>query len=108
MTDRELSAEVVAEMLRRGEPQLVDVREPYEHEAGRIAGSRHVELRALAAEAGTIERRRPVVFYCRVGARSAMATQAFSAAGYDAWNLSGGIVSWVAAGLPIEGQVADH
>jgi rhodanese-related sulfurtransferase len=43
-----------------------------------------------------------------VGGRSAMATQAFAAAGWDAYNLSGGIVSWVAAGLPIEGHVADH
>jgi rhodanese-related sulfurtransferase len=108
MTDRELSPEVAAEMLARGEAQLVDVREPYEHAAGRIAGARHVELSALAAEAETIERDRPVVFYCRVGARSAMAAQAFAGSGWDAYNLSGGIVSWVVAGLPIEGEVADH
>jgi rhodanese-related sulfurtransferase len=108
MTDRELSPEVAAEMLARGEAQLVDVREPYEHAAGRIAGARHVELGALAAEAETIERDRPVVFYCRVGARSAMAAQAFAGSGWDAYNLSGGIVSWVVAGLPIEGEVAEH
>jgi rhodanese-related sulfurtransferase len=108
MTDRELSPEVAAELLSRGEAQLVDVREPYEHEAGRIAGARHVELGTLAAEAETIDRGRPVVFYCRVGARSAMAAQAFVASGWDAYNLSGGIVSWVVAGLPIEGEVADH
>jgi rhodanese-related sulfurtransferase len=108
MTDRELSPEDVAELLARGEAQLVDVREPYEHAAGRIAGARHVELGALAAEAETIERERPVVFYCRVGARSAMATQAFATSGWDAYNLSGGIVSWVVAGLPIDGEVADH
>jgi len=108
MTDRELSPEVAAEMLARGEAQLVDVREPYEHAAGRIPGARHVELGALAAEAETIERDRPVVFYCRVGARSAMAAQAFAGSGWDAYNLSGGIVSWVVAGLPIEGEVAEH
>jgi rhodanese-related sulfurtransferase len=108
MTDRELSPEIVAELLARGDAQLVDVREPYEHEAGRIVGARHVELGALAAEADSIERERPVVFYCRVGARSAMATQAFAAAGWDAYNLSGGIVGWVHAGLAIDGRVADH
>ena len=32
------------ELLRQGGAQLVDVREPYEHEAGRIAGSVHIEL----------------------------------------------------------------
>ena len=108
MTDRELSPEVAAEMLARGEAQLVDVREPYEHAAGRIAGARHVELGALAAEAESIERDKPVVFYCRVGARSAMAAQAFAGSGWDAYNLSGGIVAWVVAGLPIEGEVAEH
>jgi len=52
-----------------------------------------------------------VVFYCRLGSRSAMATQAFLAAGYDAYNLSGGISAWDAAGLELEprdGHVADH
>jgi rhodanese-related sulfurtransferase len=108
MTDRELSPEIVAEMLARRDAQLVDVREPYEHEAGRIVGARHVELGALAAEADSIDRERPVVFYCRVGARSAMATQAFAAAGWDAYNLAGGIVGWVSAGHAIDGVVADH
>jgi len=108
MTERELSPEVVAELLARGDTQLVDVREPYEHAAGRIAGDRHVQLEALAAEAETIDRDRPVVFYCRVGARSGMAAQAFAASGWDAYNLSGGIVAWVNAGLGIEEEVAAH
>jgi rhodanese-related sulfurtransferase len=108
MTERELPPEAAAELLARGEAQLVDVREPYEHAAGRIAGARHVELGALAAAAETIDREQPVVFYCRVGARSAMAADAFAASGWDAYNLSGGIVSWVAAGLQIEGEIADH
>jgi rhodanese-related sulfurtransferase len=108
MTERELSPEIVAELLARGDTQLVDVREPYEHAAGRIAGDRHVQLEALAAEAETIDRERPVVFYCRVGARSGMAAQAFAASGWDAYNLSGGIVGWVHAGLGIEGEVAAH
>jgi len=67
-----------------------------------------VELGALAAEAETIARDKPVIFYCRVGARSAMAADAFAASGWDAYNLSGGIVSWVMAGEPIEGEIADH
>lgn len=108
MTQRELPPEVAAEVLARGDAQLVDVREPYENAAGRIAGARHVELATLSAQAETIERDKPVIFYCRVGARSAMAAEAFAASGWDAYNLSGGIVSWAAAGLPIEGEIAAH
>jgi rhodanese-related sulfurtransferase len=100
-----------AELVREGAVQLVDVREPYEHDAGRIAGARHVELTRLTEEAGSIDRDRPVLFYCRVGNRSAMATQAFRAAGFDAYNLEGGLVAWARAALPLEpedGVVADH
>jgi rhodanese-related sulfurtransferase len=107
----DIPPERAAELLRAGEMQLVDVREPYEHEAGRIAGARHVELTRLSDEAGSLDRERPLLFYCRVGNRSAMASQAFRAAGFDAYNLEGGLVAWERAGLPLEpegGTVADH
>jgi rhodanese-related sulfurtransferase len=92
----------VAELLRDG-AQLVDVREPYERDAGRIPDdSAHIELDRLTDEAGSIDRERPVVFYCRTGQRSAMAAQAFAAAGWDAHNLDGGLQAWVADGRPIE------
>jgi rhodanese-related sulfurtransferase len=105
----ELSARQLADLLNDADVQLVDVREPYEHEAGRIAGDLHIELDQLPAEAASLDRERPLVFYCRSGSRSALATQAFAAAGFDAHNLSGGLQDWVAAGLPIEpadGRVA--
>jgi rhodanese-related sulfurtransferase len=90
------------ELLREAEPQVVDVRTPYEHEAGRIAGSVHIELDRLPAEAGSLDRDRPILFYCRTGSRSTLAAQAFAASGYDARNLDGGLEAWVGAGLPIE------
>jgi rhodanese-related sulfurtransferase len=98
----DLSPARVAELQRDG-AQLVDVREPYERDAGRIPDdSAHIELDRLTDEAGSIDRERPVVFYCRTGQRSAMAAQAFAAAGWEAHNLDGGLQAWVADGLPIE------
>jgi rhodanese-related sulfurtransferase len=91
-----------AELVREGDAQLIDVRTPEEVEAGRIEGSLHIELEQLPAQAAEIERERPIVFYCRTGARSAMATGAFRAAGYEAYNLDGGLLAWVERGLPIE------
>jgi rhodanese-related sulfurtransferase len=92
----------VAELMRDG-AQVVDVREPYERDAGRIPDdSAHIELDRLTDQAGAIDRERPVVFYCRTGQRSAMAAQAFAAAGWEAHNLDGGLQAWVADGLPIE------
>jgi rhodanese-related sulfurtransferase len=92
----------VADLIEQDDIQLIDVREPYEHEAGRIAGGRLVGLMELAAQADTIQRDKPVVFYCRTGSRSAMATEAFRDAGFDAHNMAGGLVQWQAAGLPLE------
>jgi rhodanese-related sulfurtransferase len=105
----DLSPTQAADLLRAGDAQLVDVREPYEHEAGRIAGAVHIELELLPSEAETLDRDRPIVFYCRTGTRSALAAQAFAASGYQAHNMDGGLEAWVGAGLPIEpagGRVA--
>ncbi|QEC50704.1 rhodanese-like domain-containing protein [Baekduia soli] len=102
----------VRRRLDAGEIQLIDVREQYEWDAGRIPGdSRHIELERLSSQAATIDRQRPVVFQCRLGARSLMAAQAFRRAGFDAWSLAGGIQAWHDAGLPLDppdGSVADH
>jgi rhodanese-related sulfurtransferase len=109
-TPEDIAPAWAAELVREG-AQLVDVRTPEEHSAGRIAGALHIELEDLPAEANSIERDRPVVFYCRMGSRSALATGAFRAAGFEAYNLDGGLLAWVDKGLPLEpedGSVAQH
>jgi rhodanese-related sulfurtransferase len=98
-------------LAERPDLQLIDVREAYEREAGAIDGSRHIELERLASSADTIDRDRPVVFYCRVGARSGMAAQAFRASGYDAYSMRGGLTAWAEEQRPLsppDGYVADH
>lgn len=108
---REISPERAAELLAGGDALVIDVRESYEREAGHIEGTRHIELERLASEAPSLPSDLPIVFQCRLGARSGMATQAFCAAGYDAYNLTGGIQAWVDAGLPLSpagGRVAEH
>jgi rhodanese-related sulfurtransferase len=108
----EIEPERVAGLLaEEPELQLVDVREAYEREAGYIAGSRHIELVKLSSQAATLERERPVVFYCRIGARSEMAAQAFRAAGFEAFSMRGGLVRWAHEQRALEpegGYVAEH
>src|SRR3954469_18780587 len=98
-------------LLRDGDVQVVDVREDVEVQDGRLAGARHIRLQDLAAQAASLDHERPVLFYCRVGARSAMAATAFRRAGFEAYSLTGGLLGWHERGLPIEpadGTVADH
>ncbi|HEV2815076.1 MAG TPA: rhodanese-like domain-containing protein, partial [Solirubrobacteraceae bacterium] len=67
----EVTPERARELLESCEALVVDVREPYEREAGRIEGTRHIELERLASNAESLPKDRPIVFHCRLGARSA-------------------------------------
>ena len=73
--DGDYTPQEVAELLETTDVQLIDVRQPHEHEAGRIHGDRLIELMMLTSQVESIDRDRPVIFYCRTGARSAMATE---------------------------------
>ena len=108
--ERDITPEQADALVRDG-AQLIDVREDEEWEAGRIGGARHIVLGEVASQAPTIDQERPVVFYCRVGARSAMAADAFRRGGYDAYSLAGGLEAWAGEGKPLEpdgGTVAGH
>ena len=100
--DLEIAPEELAERLARGEVELVDVREPYEWEAGHIAGAVHVPLQSLLAggESAVLDRNRPVVAVCRTGNRSDLAATMLQARGYDAHNMEGGMEAWAREGLP--------
>ena len=107
-----LAPERLAEWMREDpDLQVIDVREPYEHEAGHIEGTLHIELTKLSEQATSIDPARPVAFYCRTGSRSTMAAQALRAAGYQAYSMDGGLVRWSAEQRPLQpadGYVADH
>jgi rhodanese-related sulfurtransferase len=106
-----MEPDAVAKGLESGEIQVIDVRDDGEWEAGRVPGSRHVLLAELPANSESIDKATRVVFVCRGGSRSAMAAEAFKASGYDAYNLSGGLVAWAEAGLPLEpedGEVVER
>jgi rhodanese-related sulfurtransferase len=111
-TEIEIDPSELAAWIADGrEVALVDVREPYEREAGHIDGSRHIELTELSGRAAELEREEPVIFYCRVGNRSLMAAQAFRGAGYEAYSMRGGLARWVQEGReisPQDGHVANH
>jgi hydroxyacylglutathione hydrolase/adenylyltransferase/sulfurtransferase len=107
----EVTPEQTQAALADGSAQVIDVRENYEWEAGRIAGALHIELERLAANAGKVDTDRSVIFHCRLGARSAMAAQAFRGVGVDAYSMAGGLERWANEGRPLEpegGIVADH
>jgi len=109
--DIDVSPEQTAQALADGTAQVVDVREQYEWDEGRIEGTTHIPLERLASSAGTLDKDKPVIFHCRLGARSAMAAQAFRASGFEAYSMAGGIQLWDDQRRPLipeGGTVADH
>ena len=103
----QMTPERAAELLESGQAQLIDVREDHEHEAGHIAGDRHIVLPDLPTQASTIDKDLPVVVYCRSGSRAEVAADALAASGYEAYNLEGGFAAWHERGLPAEPEGAE-
>jgi rhodanese-related sulfurtransferase len=103
-----------AEAARRLETEdlaLIDVREPYEWEAGHIPGATHLDMATLAERIDEIPKDRPVAFICLSGARSGLVASTLKARGYEAYNVEGGFRDWYEAGLPTEPEnatVAPH
>ncbi|MEO8575479.1 MAG: molybdopterin-synthase adenylyltransferase MoeB [Gemmatimonadales bacterium] len=84
------------ERLRRGDDlQLIDVREEWEWQIARIPGAHLIPLGQIEDAASTLDPKRDVVLYCKVGVRSLYAAEALAQAGFTRLgNLSGGILRW--------------
>lgn len=84
---------------------IVDVRQPAEYtgELGHIPGAVLVPLGALATAASAWDPAAPIVLVCRSGGRSGSAAAQLVAAGFSqVMNMSGGMLAYRAAGLPVE------
>jgi rhodanese-related sulfurtransferase len=89
-----------------GDVPMLDVREDDEWAAGHAPGAVHIPLYDLPVRFPDLPAHRPLPVVCRVGSRSAQAVAWLQAQGVDACNVSGGMVAWAAAGLPVEGGTA--
>src|SRR3954470_19631218 len=83
---------------------VLDVREPVEWLHGRIEGAVHVPIGELAARTGELPSDGQLLVVCSVGGRSARVTAYLQQQGFDAFNLAGGLVEWVASGRPLVGD----
>jgi len=84
---------------------LLDVRQPDEYAEVRAPDSLLLPLGLLRSRMGEIAqyKDKPVAVICHSGRRSARAVQQLQEAGFtQAVSVDGGMVSWAAAGLPVE------
>ena len=81
---------------------LLDVRTREEVRAEGIAGALNIPLDRLETEAARLKEYASIHVICRSGGRSSMATTILHGLGLgQTANVSGGIIAWQKAGLPI-------
>ena len=97
-----VSPQEALQMVNAGLAYGIDVREIDEWNAG------HFELFTLSPlsefEEAVLPTDKPIIFICRSGNRSGQVTMQLETYGLDVANMSGGMLSWHEAGLPMSGD----
>jgi glyoxylase-like metal-dependent hydrolase (beta-lactamase superfamily II)/rhodanese-related sulfurtransferase len=81
--------------------QILDVRNPSEHESGVVPGATCVPLARLLECLRDLDATAPTVVYCAAGYRSSIAASLLRTVGFtQVADLQGGYDAWASAGLP--------
>lgn len=98
-----INAQEASARLQSTQPPLVlDVRQPEEFRDGHIPGAKLIPLGELDRRMKDLPRDRAILCVCQGGGRSGTATKRLAQAGFKAINLSGGMIGWAQARLPVE------
>jgi len=94
---QEVTATELKQRMDSGEDvQLIDVRQPDEHEFARIKGAKLIPLGDIVKRMDELDANREVILHCKAGGRSAQAIEMLKRSGFtgDLKNLKGGITAW--------------
>ncbi|MBI4278927.1 MAG: rhodanese-like domain-containing protein [Armatimonadetes bacterium] len=100
----QIDPKALERLMETAKPFVLDVREPAEWQADRIAGAVHIPLRDLARNVGKLPENKstPIVTYCAIGYRGGISMTVLRMWGYtNVRTLKGGLNGWKAAGLPV-------
>jgi rhodanese-related sulfurtransferase len=100
---KEISPMEAVQLINHEDALVLDVREDAELGQGRIRGAKHIPMSMLGKRLEELNRYRdrPVVTYCRSGARSAQASNLLKKHQFQkVFNIAGGLLAWENANLP--------
>jgi rhodanese-related sulfurtransferase len=84
-------------------PFVLDVREPWEYQAGHVPGARLIPLAELEDRVNEVPRDRSIFAICHSGQRSLAAAGYLLQLGYSAVsNVDGGTAAWIERGYPVD------
>jgi rhodanese-related sulfurtransferase len=101
----EISPHQAAVIVKSNNAVIIDVRTQEEWDAGHIPNAIHIPLSEVKGRLDEFKafEGQHIVMQCRSGKRSAVAGKILLSAGYgDVSNLTGGILAWDEAKLPVE------
>jgi len=101
---QQLNVNEAVRLMNDDEVVILDVRESSEYSSGHIKNSVHIPISALNKRINELEKfkNKKVLAYCRSGSRSNSACRTLSKQGFESVsNMSGGILSWTNANLPV-------
>lgn len=100
---RTVEAIDAVELIRSGDPVVVDVRTPAEFEAGHVEGALNIDAQAVSFEeqVGELDKDGEYVLYCQTGNRSSKAAAKMADLGFTEVVDAGGIESLRSAGAQI-------
>lgn len=102
-TTPEIGVDELDALLSSGSVHVLDVREDWEYQRGRVPGAVSVPLGRLASRVGTLPRDKPYAVICESGSRSLSATDFLLGQGFEgAISVKGGTGAWARTKRPME------
>jgi rhodanese-related sulfurtransferase len=90
-----ITPEELKKKLEAGEKlELVDVREDYEVEQGKIPGAKHIPMAEIPASMGYFDKNKEYIFICRSSRRSENVCLFLQDQGFKVRNMIGGMLEW--------------
>ncbi len=94
MMNQQYNCSSVQELLGAG-GQLIDVRTPVEFNRGALEGAVNMPIESFQSLMSLIDSSKPVLLYCRTGARSGMVKNYLDQQGFDQVHNIGGIRQYI-------------
>lgn len=101
----DISVEKFNELMTSKPGIVLDVRTPGEVAQGKVKGATVIDITQgnFNEKAAELDKTKPIYVYCKMGGRSANASQKLIDMGYtQVYNVEGGITAWNAKGFPTE------
>lgn len=85
---------------------LIDIRTPKEYDDFHLPNAKMIDYKNdnFKTEFEKLDKKTPVLIYCRSGGRSGRATKVLTEMGFKVYNLNKGINQWKAKNMPLEGK----